>query len=50
MCFIVCPIAHDCKAWFEAGVTKSGIYPIKPDGGAAFQVRDRLVTYIGSKN
>ena len=37
---IECPIARDCKAWLEAGVNKSGIYPIKPDDkGSAFQVR-----------
>ena len=37
---IECPIARDCKAWLEAGVNKSGIYPIKPDNkGSAFQVR-----------
>ena len=36
---VECPIAHDCKAWLEAGVNKSGIYPIKPDNkGSAFQV------------
>ena len=36
---IECPIARDCKAWLEAGVNKSGIYPIKPDNkGSAFQV------------
>ena len=41
--FIVdCPIAHDCKAWLAAGVRKSGIYPIKPDKGPAFQVRTYL--------
>ena len=27
---IQCPIASDCKAWLEAVVSKSGIYPIKP--------------------
>ena len=27
---IECPIAHDCKAWLEAGVNNSSIYPIKP--------------------
>ena len=37
--FAECPIAHDCKAWLEAGVKKSGIYPIKPDGDSAFQVK-----------
>ena len=39
-CFLVeCPIARDCKAWLEAGVNKSGIYPIKPDDKRiAFQV------------
>ena len=36
---IECPIARDCKAWLEAGVNKSGIYPIKPDGDSAFQVK-----------
>ena len=34
--FAECPIARDCKAWLEAGVKKSGIYPIKPDGDSAF--------------
>ena len=32
-------IACDCKAWLEAGVNKSVIYPIKPDGDSAFQVK-----------
>ena len=36
---IECPIARDCKVWLEAGVNKSGIYPIKPDGDSAFQVK-----------
>uniref|UniRef100_A0A1X7TEX2 Fibrinogen C-terminal domain-containing protein n=1 Tax=Amphimedon queenslandica TaxID=400682 RepID=A0A1X7TEX2_AMPQE len=35
---IDCPIAKDCKAWFDAGATKSGVYPIKPDGDSPFQV------------
>ena len=39
LCLIECPIARDCKAWLEAGIVKSGIYPIKPDGDTAFQVR-----------
>ena len=42
--YIECPIARDCKSWFEAGVTKSGIYPIKPDGNTAFQVNS--IRYI----
>ena len=37
--FAECPIARDCKAWLEVGVKKSGIYPIKPDGDSAFQVK-----------
>ena len=36
---IECPIARDCKEWLEAGVNKSGIYPIKPDRDSAFQVK-----------
>ena len=28
----------DCKAWKELGIEQSGVYPIKPDNGAAFQV------------
>ena len=28
----------DCKAWKELGIKQSGVYPIKPDNGAAFQV------------
>uniref|UniRef100_A0A1X7UEG4 Fibrinogen C-terminal domain-containing protein n=1 Tax=Amphimedon queenslandica TaxID=400682 RepID=A0A1X7UEG4_AMPQE len=35
---IDCPVAKDCKAWFDAGATKSGVYPIKPDGDSPFQV------------
>ena len=31
-------MAVDCKEWFEAGVNKSGIYPINPDNGIPFQV------------
>ena len=33
-----CPIAPDCKAWRASGVNISGVYPIKPDNGSAFQV------------
>ena len=36
---IECPIACDCKAWFEAGINISGIYPIKPDEDSLFQVK-----------
>ena len=28
----------DCKAWKQLGIKESGVYPIKPEGGAAFQV------------
>ena len=28
----------DCKQWFDYGYTQSGIYPVNPDGGDAFQV------------
>ncbi|XP_003383376.1 PREDICTED: fibrinogen C domain-containing protein 1-like [Amphimedon queenslandica] len=35
---IDCPVAKDCKAWFDAGATNSGVYPIKPDGDSPFQV------------
>ena len=38
-----CPIARDCKEWLDAGVNKSGIYPIKPDDkGIPFQVSKYL--------
>ena len=43
---IECPIACDCKAWLEAGVNKSGIYPIKPDGDSAFQVEYKQFVQI----
>ena len=35
---IVCVMPTDCKAWKELGIKQSGVYPIKPDNGAAFQV------------
>ena len=28
----------DCKAWKELGLKKSGVYPVKPNNGSAFQV------------
>ena len=28
----------DCKAWQTLGIKQSGVYPIKPDNGPAFQV------------
>ena len=34
----VCPIAYDCKAWHASGANESGVYPIKPGNGPAFQV------------
>lgn len=34
----VCPIAYDCKAWHASGANESGVYPIKPGDGPAFQV------------
>lgn len=38
--FIVigCPMARDCKEWLQEGMNISGVYPVKPDNGAAFQV------------
>ena len=30
----------DCKAWKDLGINKNGVYPIKPDNGAAFQVTE----------
>ena len=35
---LVSPMARDCKEWYEAGVNKSGVYPINPDNGTPFQV------------
>ena len=28
----------DCKTWYEAGYTTSGVYLINPDGGTPFEV------------
>ena len=28
----------DCRAWQELGINQSGVYPVKPNGGEAFQV------------
>ncbi|XP_019853438.1 PREDICTED: fibrinogen C domain-containing protein 1-like [Amphimedon queenslandica] len=33
-----CVMPTDCKAWKELGKTQSGVYPITPDNGPAFQV------------
>ena len=33
-----CPILRDCKAWFELGMERSGIYPVNPDNNVPFQV------------
>ena len=33
-----CPMAPDCKTWFEYGVKTSGVYPINPDRKTPFQV------------
>ena len=35
---VACPIARTCKGWLDAGITKSGIYPVDPDGQGPFQV------------
>ena len=43
LALIDCPIAKDCKAWFDAGATKSGVYPIKPDGDSPFQVSNLIL-------
>ncbi|XP_019861302.1 PREDICTED: angiopoietin-related protein 3-like [Amphimedon queenslandica] len=34
----VCVMPPDCKAWQELGINQSGVYPVKPNGGEAFQV------------
>ena len=28
---IVCTMPRDCKAWRELGITRNGLYPIKPN-------------------
>ena len=33
-----CPMARDCKEWLQAGMNISGVYPVRPDDGEAFQV------------
>ena len=35
---LACPVARNCKEWLDAGITKSGIYPVDPDGQGSFQV------------
>uniref|UniRef100_A0A1X7VN37 Fibrinogen C-terminal domain-containing protein n=1 Tax=Amphimedon queenslandica TaxID=400682 RepID=A0A1X7VN37_AMPQE len=34
----VCVMPPDCRAWQELGINQSGVYPVKPNGGEAFQV------------
>ena len=35
---LACPVARTCKEWLDAGINKSGIYPVDPDGQGTFQV------------
>ncbi len=31
-------ILTDCKAWYDLGINKSGVYSVNPDNGEPFQV------------
>ena len=31
----------DCKEWKKLGIKQSGVYPVKPDNGPAFQVTNK---------
>ncbi len=35
---IECLILTDCKAWYDLGINKSGVYSVNPDNGEPFQV------------
>ena len=39
---------HNCKSWYEAGYTISGIYLINPDGGTPFEVILQLDKWMAS--
>ena len=36
----------DCKTWYEAGYTTSGVYLINPDGGTSFEVSSSTLIFI----
>ncbi|XP_019861056.1 PREDICTED: fibrinogen C domain-containing protein 1-like [Amphimedon queenslandica] len=42
-----CVMPTDCKAWKELGKNQSGVYPITPDDGPAFQVYCDMETHGG---
>ena len=39
-------VLSDCKSWYEAGYTISGIYLINPDGGTPFEVSCSTIIFI----
>ena len=38
----------DCKGWKKLGIKQSGVYPVKPDNGPAFQVTNNctIISHI----
>ena len=44
--YVIALALLDCKSWYEAGYTTSGVHLINPDGGTPFEVNCSILILI----